>query len=94
MHVHEPNSWPWLTWIPVGLAVYFILFWGNSLWPKEHVCPRIHQYSPTFMKRAADEAERLPPDSKLRVLLDDYKLMRNQTRACRGDPRPSTNRPQ
>lgn len=46
-------------------------------------CPPVPEYPPAFQTRAADELAALPADAALRRMVDDYKRMRDQARACR-----------
>ncbi len=46
-------------------------------------CPPVPEYPPTFQTRAAGELAALPADAALRRMVDDYKRMRDQARACR-----------
>lgn len=46
-------------------------------------CPPVAEYPKAFQNRAADDLAALPADSPLRRMMDDYKRMRDQARACR-----------
>lgn len=48
-------------------------------------CPPLKCYSEDEEQKAFQELQALPPDAQLRVMLDDYKLLRDQ---CRPDPDP------
>ena len=50
--------------------------------PAGVVCPPVPIYSEPFLKRAADELERLPAGSAIEQMLSDYQVMRDQARAC------------
>jgi len=56
------------------------------------ICPRLVEYAPELLNRAADEVEALPENSAVVVLLKDYGSARKQARACReeknGGPPP------
>lgn len=48
-------------------------------------CPSLVTYSPAFQSKAADELETLPADAALGTIVADYKRLRDQVRACRGE---------
>ncbi len=45
-------------------------------------CPPVPEYPPAFQTQAANELAALPPAAALRRMMDDYKRMRDQARAC------------
>jgi len=47
------------------------------------ICPRLVEYAPELLNRAADEVAALPENSAVVVLLKDYGSARKQARACR-----------
>lgn len=53
--------------------------------PAGVVCPPVPAYSKPFLKRAADELDRLPPGSAIEQMLADYQVMREQARVCRAE---------
>ncbi|HXF89620.1 MAG TPA: hypothetical protein VNK48_14790 [Xanthobacteraceae bacterium] len=53
--------------------------------PAGVVCPPVPVYSKPFLKRAADELDRLPSGSAIEQMLADYQVMRDQARTCRRD---------
>jgi hypothetical protein len=45
-------------------------------------CPPVVTYNPEFLARAADELNVRPPGSAIEQMLADYRVMRDQARAC------------
>ena len=48
------------------------------------MCGWLVRYPPALQQRAADELDALPPDSTLRVLVEDYGELRARIRAACG----------
>ncbi len=46
-------------------------------------CSPVPDYPKAFQTQAANELAALPADAALRRMMDDYKKMRDQARACR-----------
>lgn len=46
-------------------------------------CPIEVPYSETFLRQAAEEFEALP-EGPIKEMITDYRILRAQTRACRG----------
>ena len=49
-----------------------------------NVCPPVVEYSGALRARAVDEVARLPAGSAIVAMMNDYSVMRDQARACRG----------
>ena len=49
------------------------------------VCPREVEYSKEFQVGLADELALLPAGAKLSIAMIDYGILRNKSRACRGE---------
>lgn len=45
-------------------------------------CPTVIEYSAAFQAQLADALEALPTDSPIHVAMSDYKVIRDQARAC------------
>ncbi|MBX6329370.1 MAG: hypothetical protein IRY89_12425 [Pseudolabrys sp.] len=50
--------------------------------PAGVVCPPVPVYSKPFLKRAADELDCLPAGSAIEQMISDYRVIRDQARAC------------
>ncbi|QEX18473.1 hypothetical protein FRZ44_37800 [Hypericibacter terrae] len=48
-------------------------------------CPPVVEYGQDFQTRLADELAPLPNDDPIVVVVRDYKSLRDQVRACRGE---------
>lgn len=46
-------------------------------------CPPVADYPAWFQTKALAELAPMPADSAIRRMMDDYKRMRDQARACR-----------
>ena len=47
------------------------------------VCPEIRSYDGAILERALNEYRALPEGSAIRLMLGDYKQLRDRVRACR-----------
>jgi len=47
-----------------------------------HTCPPVVEYTAEFQAQAADELALLPAESAIAEMMKDYKVMRDQSRAC------------
>jgi outer membrane murein-binding lipoprotein Lpp len=45
-------------------------------------CPTVPAYSRELLARAAGELQQLPPGAAIEQMLADYRVMREQARAC------------
>ena len=45
-------------------------------------CPPVRPYGPAFRAEAVAELALLPPDSAIEQMIEDYAVMRMQSRAC------------
>jgi len=45
-------------------------------------CPTVIEYSDAFQVELADALDALPTDSPIHVAMSDYKVIRDQARAC------------
>lgn len=48
----------------------------------QFVCPAIIQYSPEFLKQAADALNQLSKDNPIHILMQDYQQERDKLRIC------------
>jgi len=75
----------------VLISLGIVMIWLSSCETKttdlppmvQIICPRLIEYSPELLAKAADEVDALPQNSALVVLLNDYGGQRNRARACR-----------
>lgn len=56
---------------------------GSSSVVVQIVCPHVAKYDVATQNRALSEYQKLPPDSALRQMIGDYKLLRDQIMVCR-----------
>ncbi|MBZ0147987.1 MAG: hypothetical protein K8F62_10660 [Pseudorhodoplanes sp.] len=49
------------------------------------VCPEIRSYDAATLDRALAEYRALPAGSAIRLMLGDYRQLRDRVRACQGD---------
>lgn len=69
----------------IALGTVTILSSGCARVDSNHAaCPPVVEYPAEFQRRAAVEAEALPPGAAIERMLADYHVMRQQARACRG----------
>lgn len=47
-----------------------------------NACPPVVPYTPQIESRAADDLDRLPPESPVRTMIADYGAMRAEARVC------------
>ena len=64
-----------------NLAIIAVLFLGACA-SYVSACPPPVEYSPETSARLADELEALPPESIIPGIIGDYRLLREQLRAC------------
>ena len=69
---------------PACAGALALLLLGGCAGPVVVGCPPVRDYPDAFQQRAAGELAALPADAALRRLVDDYRVMRQQARACRG----------
>lgn len=77
------TSWkPLLAALVIATTLLAACATARSDRPAGVVCPPVPGYSEPFLKRAADELDRLPPGSAIEQMLADYQVMRDQARVC------------
>lgn len=67
----------------LALVIALSSLTGCATRGSEGVCPPVAAYPAALRARAAAEAEALPPDSAVAIMLADYAVLRAQARACR-----------
>lgn len=65
----------------LALGLMMILT-GCSATAISSVCPPLIEYDRATLTRAADDLKLLPAGSPVRELIKDYKMTRDQLRAC------------
>lgn len=65
------------------MAVVASLLGCTSVQPvAANACPPIANYDPAFQASAAAEFDRLAPTDPLRMMVEDYRRLRAELRAC------------
>lgn len=70
---------PLLFWLSIAPIAMFLTACDPASF--KATCPALNKYSTTFLQQAADEFDRLPKGSALRVLIMDYGKQRDACRA-------------
>jgi len=88
MKIKKGKLWAHLATILLAVVSLSLGACGTDHISTASVCPVPKEYSQPFMIQAANEREKLPPESAVGALVDDYGAERNELRAIQKTETP------